>query len=146
MKVVVQKVFNASCISSGKIYGKINKGYLLLVSFNNTDKLDNIKKMAKKIDGLRIFDDENGKMNLNIHDVNGKILSISQFTLYANPYTGNRPSFTSCLNGDDAKKLYDLFNQELRNNYHLKVEEGNFGHHMQLDISCDGPTTIELEY
>lgn len=146
MKVIVQKVLQAKCISEGVTYGKIDKGYMLLVSFTFGDTLENIKKMAKKVSGLRIFDDAEGKMNLSIHDIEGSILSISQFTLYADPYSGNRPSFGKCLNGDEALILYNLFNEELRKNYHLVVEEGHFGHHMQLDISCDGPATIELEY
>lgn len=146
MKVIVQKVSKASCIVDGKITGSIDNGFMLLVSFTHTDTLQNIEKMAKKIANLRIFEDEFDKMNLSINNVNGKILSISQFTLYANPYEGNRPSFVNCMPGNKAVELYAKFNEVLRKEYNLVVEEGVFGAHMDLDVILDGPVTIELEY
>lgn len=144
MRVVIQRVNNASCVVNGKIISNISKGYLLLVGFTHGDSLDNISKMAKKIANLRVFEDENGKMNLNISQVNGEILSISQFTLYANTKEGNRPSFTESMIPSKAIELYQEFNNELRK-YNLNVSEGIFGEHMQIHLINDGPVTINLE-
>ena len=146
MKVVVQKVLSASCTVENKITGKIDQGFMLLVGFTHSDTIENVKKMAKKIVGLRIFEDECGKMNLGIKDVGGKILSISQFTLYGDCNKGNRPSFVNSMNPTDASKLYDEFNKLLRTEYDMVVETGIFGAHMILDPICDGPVTIELEF
>lgn len=145
MRVVVQRVKYAKCLVNDKIVGSINEGYMLLVGFNNTDNIDLVNKMAQKINNLRIFDDEDGKMNLNIHQINGRILSISQFTLYADTKKSNRPSFTESMNKEEAIKLYNEFNKILVNTYDLMVETGIFGEHMYLDILCDGPVTINLE-
>ena len=111
MKVIVQKVLSASCTVNDKITGKINHGYMLLVGFTHTDTMENVNKMAKKIVGLRIFEDENGKMNLDIKSVNGEILSISQFTLYADSHHGNRPSFINAARPEQANELYEYFIQ-----------------------------------
>lgn len=149
MKVIVQRVTKASCKVDNKITGKIDQGFMILVGFGENDadlSRDFLHQMAKKIAHLRIFSDEAGKMNKSIEDIGGAILSISQFTLYANPYEGNRPSFTKSLNPTLAKEYYLLFNEILRKEYNLKVEEGIFGADMLLDIVCDGPVTIELEY
>ena len=146
MKVVVQKVISASCTVDNKITGKIDQGFMLLVGFTHSDTTENVLKMAKKIAGLRIFEDEAGKMNLSIKDVGGKILSISQFTLYGDCNKGNRPSFVNSMAPDAASKLYDYFNEVLRNDYQMVVETGIFGAHMILDPICDGPVTIELEF
>lgn len=146
MKVIVQKVKSASCIVDDKITGQIDIGYMLLVGFTHTDTIENVKKMAKKIVGLRIFEDEIGKMNLDIKSVNGKILSISQFTLYGDANKGNRPSFVNSMPGDLAEPLYNSFNKILREEYDLIVETGIFGAHMYLNPVCDGPVTIELEF
>ena len=146
MKVVVQKVLSASCTVDNKITGKIDQGFMLLVGFTHSDTTENVLKMAKKISGLRIFEDEAGKMNLSIKDVGGKILSISQFTLYGDCNKGNRPSFVNSMAPDAASKLYDYFNEVLRNDYQMVVETGIFGAHMILDPICDGPVTIELEF
>ena len=129
-----------------KITGKIDQGFMLLVGFTHSDTTENVLKMAKKIAGLRIFEDEAGKMNLSIKDVGGKILSISQFTLYGDCNKGNRPSFVNSMAPDAASKLYDYFNEVLRNDYQMVVETGIFGAHMILDPICDGPVTIELEF
>ena|SRR5690554_627904 len=145
MRVVIQRVKNASCLVDGQLVSKINHGYLLLVGFTHDDTLENIKKMAKKIINLRIFEDENQKMNLNILKVNGKILSISQFTLYANTKDGNRPSFIESMNPEDANRLYKIFNDELRT-YNIDVFEGVFGASMQIELINDGPVTINLEF
>lgn len=145
MRVVVQRVSRAKCIVDDKITGQISNGYLLLVGFTDGDSIESVKKAAKKIINLRIFEDENQKMNLNIKQVNGAILSVSQFTLYANTEDGNRPSFTKSLNPADANNLYNLFNLEL-SKYDIIVETGVFGSHMELDFVNDGPVTIILEY
>ena len=121
MKVIVQRVLRASCLVDNTIVGSIKRGYLLLVGFTNNDNEELLYKMAKKIANLRVFEDENEKMNLALKDIDGSILSISQFTLYANPYNGNRPSFTDALNPNLAKPLYLKFNEILRNEYGIKV-------------------------
>ena len=145
MKVVLQRVKNAKCTVDGKITGQIECGYLLLVGYTHTDTDEINQKMAKKIANLRIFEDENGKMNLDIKKVNGKILSISQFTLYANTNEGNRPSFVNAMNSTLANELYHKFNDHLRS-YDLEVGEGIFGAHMEIELFNDGPVTICLEF
>ena len=145
MRIVLQRVDHASCTVDGKITGQIGKGYMLLVGFTNGDDLSKVQKAAKKIAGLRIFEDDNHKMNLNLETVKGSILSISQFTLYANTNEGNRPSFVEALNPIEAKKLYELFNIELRK-YGFVVEEGIFGVHMDIDLLNSGPVTIIYEF
>ena len=144
MRVILQRVKSANCVIDGKIYSQIEQGYLLLVGFTLNDGEKEIEKIAKKINGLRIFSDEAGKLNLSIHDVGGKILSISQFTLYADTRKGNRPSFTSAMPGEKATKLYDQFNEELRK-YNLEVLTGVFGADMQIGLVNDGPVTIIFE-
>lgn len=145
MRVVIQRVSHASCSVDNTLVSKIKHGYLLLVGFTHDDDLDKIKKMAKKIANLRVFEDEAGKMNLNISKVNGEILSISQFTLYANTQEGNRPSFIESMNPIDANNLYKIFNDELRS-YNINVLEGIFGASMQIELLNDGPVTINLEF
>lgn len=144
MKVIVQKVLSASCTVDNKITGKINQGYMLLVGFTHSDTIENVLKMAKKIVGLRIFEDENGKMNLDIKSVNGEILSISQFTLYANCKEGRRPSFVDAMKPLEAERLYKLFNEKLRK-FCPSVEEGIFGADMKIELINDGPFTILLD-
>lgn len=145
MKVIVQRSKQAKCIIDGKVVGVIDKGYMLLVGFTHSDTSEQIDKMVKKILNLRIFKDENDKMNLNIKQVNGSILSISQFTLYADPNSGNRPSFINSMNASDASKMYDEFNEKLRKEG-MKVETGVFGEDMKIDFINDGPVTIILEF
>lgn len=141
MRVVVQRVKRASCTIDGSIYSKIKEGYLLLVGFTHTDTMKEVKYLAKKIAGLRVFEDENGKMNLSLKAIGGKILSISQFTLYADTKDGNRPAFINAMNPSDASKLYDAFNEELRT-YDIEVYTGIFGADMKIDLLNDGPVTI----
>ena len=124
--------------------GSIGKGLMLLVGFTYGDSEKEIDYMVDKIVHLRIFDDENGVMNQSLLDVSGSILSISQFTLYADTRKGRRPSYIKALNGDEAKGLYQLFNQKLRSAVEL-VEEGIFGADMKVDFINDGPVTIILE-
>lgn len=141
MRVVVQRVKNASCVIDEKLYSQIDTGYLLLVGFTHTDTLKKVKYLAKKIANLRVFEDENGKMNLSLKAVNGKILSISQFTLYADTKDGNRPAFVKAMNPVEASKLYDLFNEEL-GTYDIEVLTGQFGADMKINLLNDGPVTI----
>lgn len=143
MKIVVQKVLNSSVSVDNKIVGKIDKGLTLLVGFNNDDTVDVLDKMIDKVINLRIFEDENGVMNKSVIEENGSILSISQFTLYADTKKGRRPSYINALNGEKAVELYDEFNKRLSNFIH--VEKGIFGSDMKVSILNDGPTTIILE-
>lgn len=143
MKVVVQRVKKASVKVEEKIIGEIKNGFLLLVGFTEGDDINNIREMAKKIVNLRIMDDENGVMNKSILDTEGSILSVSQFTLYADTKKGNRPSYINALKGEFASPLYDLFNEELRK--YLHVETGIFGAEMEVSLINDGPITIILE-
>lgn len=145
MKIVVQRVRYASCTVENNLTGKISNGYLLLVGFKKGDSVELLPKAANKVLNLRIFEDENGKMNLNIKQVFGKILSISQFTLYADTTSGNRPSFTEALDPQEALKLYKRFNEILRDNG-IQVEEGIFGAHMDIALLNEGPVTILLEF
>lgn len=144
MKVVVQRVLNSNVKVNNEIVGSIDKGLMLLVGFTNGDNIDTINYMVNKILNLRIFDDENGVMNLSVKDVNGEILSISQFTLYGDARKGNRPSYINALKGEEATKLYDIFNKTLKTS-NLKVETGIFGEDMKVSLINDGPITIIIE-
>lgn len=144
MKVVLQNVLNCEVKIKDKVYSSIDRGFLLLVSFTDGDNLDIINKMANKISKLRVFMDENGKTNLSLLDVNGKIMSVSQFTLYADVKKGNRPSFTNCLDFNKAKELYQHFNLELKK-LNLIVEEGIFGEDMKVSFVNDGPFTLVID-
>ena len=143
MKIVVQRVKESSVKVDGKIVGKSGYGYLLLVSFTDGDNEKIIDYMVNKVCNLRIMDDKQGIMNKSILDVGGSILSISQFTLYADPKKGNRPSYVKALRGDEAIKLYDMFNEKLSSFVH--VETGIFGSDMEVNLINDGPVTIILE-
>ena len=143
MRVLVQRSNKASIIIDNKIYNSIDNGLVLLVGFTEGDNIDKIKYLAKKIINLRIFPDENDIMNKSILDYGGEILSISQFTLYADTSKGNRPSYIKALGGEEANKLYELFNKELAK--YIKVKTGVFGADMEINISNVGPTTISLE-
>lgn len=143
MRVVVQRSLNSLVEVNSKVTGKIDKGLVLLVGFTNNDSEENILKMVPKILNLRIFNDENGVMNKSILDVKGSILSISQFTLYADTKKGNRPSYIKALKSEDASILYDRFNEELKK--YINVETGIFGADMKVNIINDGPITILLE-
>lgn len=143
MRIIVQRSKESSVSVNGAITGKIDNGLVLLVGFTNGDTLENIEKLVKKVVNLRIFDDEDGIMNKSIIDIGGSILSISQFTLYADTKKGNRPSYIEALNGSDAIKLYELFNKKLSE--YVPVATGVFGADMQVSIHNDGPITICLE-
>ena len=144
MRLIIQRVSNASCSVDNNITGQIENGYMILVGFGLNDNSTIVEKMAEKVSKLRIFEDENGKINKSIYDVNGKVLSISQFTLYADCTKGNRPSFTNSLGGDKASQLYKYFNLCLKN-LNLDVEEGIFGADMRINLLNDGPVTIILD-
>ena len=143
MKVLLQRSKNSQVTINGKVNGSIENGYVCLVGFTNGDTKELIDKMVKKIINLRVFEDENEKMNLSILDVNGNILSISQFTLYADVTKGNRPSFVNAMKPDEASNLYDYFNKKL--NEFVHVETGIFGSDMKVLIYNDGPVTIMLD-
>ena len=144
MKVVVQRVLEAKVEVNEKIVGQIDNGLLLLVAFTHNDDINTIKYIANKIINLRIFDDSNGVMNLSCLDKNYGILSISQFTLYADCSSGNRPSFTEAAKPEQANKLYEYFCSECEKN-NIKVERGIFGADMQVSLINDGPVTIVIE-
>ncbi len=144
MKVLVQRVLSSSVEVDNKKVGQINKGLMLLVGFTDSDTDKEIDYMVDKIINLRIFDDENGVMNKSLIDVNGSILSISQFTLYADTRKGRRPSYIKALSGDKAILLYDKFNNKLKEE-NIKVETGIFGADMKVSLINDGPITIMLE-
>lgn len=143
MRVLVQRSNKANVVIDNKIYNSIDNGLVLLVGFTEKDNIDKIKYLAKKIVNLRIFPDENDIMNKSILEYGGEVLSISQFTLYADTSKGNRPSYIKALGGEEANKLYKLFNKELEK--YIKVKTGVFGADMEINISNIGPTTISLE-
>lgn len=144
MRIIVQNVTRASCEVNQKIVGSISRGFCLFVGFTNGDNKEVVNKMANKLLSLRLFDDENGKTNLSLKDVNGEILSVSQFTLYASVKDGRRPSFVNALNPKEASGLYDYFNQCLKDAGY-KVETGIFGAMMKIDLVNDGPFTTILD-
>ena len=144
MRVLVQRSGKASVTVDEKVVGSIDSGLMLLVGFTEGDDLDAVKHLAKKVVNLRIFPDENDVMNKSLLDFGGDILSISQFTLYADSRKGNRPSYINALKNDLATPLYDAFNEELRT-YGVKVETGIFGADMDISFTNIGPTTILLE-
>ena len=143
MRVLVQRSGKSNVSIDKKIVGKIDEGLVLLVGFTEGDTIEEIKYLVKKILNLRIFPDENDVMNKSILDYGGSILSISQFTLYADTAKGNRPSYIKAMNGEKAVELYRLFNEELKK--YITVETGEFGASMVVSISNIGPTTILLE-
>lgn len=143
MRVVISRVKSASVEVDNKITGKCDNGLLILSCFTEGDSIKEVEYLVKKCINLRIFDDEDGVMNKCILDVGGNILSISQFTLYADASKGNRPSYFKALGGNEAEKLYDLFNQEL--NKYVHTETGVFGADMQISAHHDGPITIIID-
>ncbi len=144
MKVVIQRVSNANVVVDKKIVGEIEKGLVVLLGISNEDTESTVEQMVNKISKLRIFSDENDKMNLSIKDIGGKMLIISQFTLYANCKSGNRPSFSDAGNPEHANKLYEYFISEVHREQ-IGVEHGIFGADMKVTLTNDGPVTIVLE-
>ena len=145
MRIVLQRVKSASVAIEGSVVGEIEQGFLLLVGVGPDDTRDDASYLARKIAGMRIFSDENGKMNLSIDQIGGKILSVSQFTLFADTKKGNRPSFTRAASPEAANKLYEEFNEILLTEYGLIVETGEFGADMRVNLVNDGPVTILLD-
>ncbi len=144
MKVVVQKVLNASVVVNKEEVGKINSGLLIFVGFTHNDDISNIKYIVNKIVNLRVFEDSNNVMNLSAKELNKELLVVSQFTLYADTSKGNRPSYINSLKHEEASVLYDLFVEELKKS-NLKVETGIFRSDMKVSLINDGPTTIIIE-
>jgi D-tyrosyl-tRNA(Tyr) deacylase len=145
MRVVVQRCSRAEVRIDGRTVGQIGQGFMLLVGITENDTKAEAELLAKKIAQLRVFEDSEGKMNLAIRDIGGAILSISQFTLYADCRKGNRPSFIRAARPEQASPLYDYFNETLRTTYGLTVETGRFGADMKVDFINDGPVTILLD-
>ena len=144
MKVLVQRVISSEVKVDGRVVGQSGPGLLLFVGFTETDTSKEIDYMVDKVTNLRIFDDETGVMNRSLLDINGSILSISQFTLYADASKGRRPSYIKALNGKKATLLYDEFNNKLKNTG-IPTETGIFGADMKVSLTNDGPVTIMLE-
>ena len=144
MRVVVQRVIHASVTINGTVNGKINNGFLVLLGIQSTDSKQDVDYLVKKVTNLRIFSDENDKMNLSLKDVNGKLLIVSQFTLYANCKEGNRPSFVEAAKPDVAIPLYEYFVSECKKIIPV-VETGIFGADMKVELLNDGPVTIIMD-
>ena len=145
MRVVIQRCSRAEVRIDGAVVGRIDRGFLLLMGVTDGDTQHEADVLAKKVAQMRVFEDAEGKMNLSLHDVSGAILSISQFTLYADCRKGNRPSFIRAARPETAEPLYDYFNRVLREQYGLQVETGRFGADMKVDFIIDGPVTILLD-
>ncbi|AYA77137.1 D-tyrosyl-tRNA(Tyr) deacylase [Bacillus sp. Y1] len=144
MRVVVQRSKEASVTVDGKTIGEITKGFVLLVGITHSDTTEDAKYVAEKIVNLRVFEDQEGKMNLSLSQVEGEILSISQFTLYGDCRKGRRPNFMEAAHPDHASVIYDQFNQLLRDQG-VKVETGQFGAMMDVALINDGPVTLIIE-
>lgn len=144
MRVVLTTVLEANVKINDKTVGQISRGYLLLVGFTDGDNKETVEKMVDKILSLRVFPDEHGQINISLQDVNGSILSVSQFTLYANTAKGRRPSFVDALRPGEAEPLYDYFNEQLEMK-HGKVSTGVFGADMKVTSINDGPFTLLLD-
>lgn len=144
MRAVVQRVSSSKVTVGDRITGQINKGLLVLLGVTHEDTSKDVDYMIDKILNLRIFEDENEKMNLSLKDVGGELLVVSQFTLYGDCRKGKRPSFTNAARPDVATKLYEEFVQKAKNN-DIVVGTGEFGAHMMVDLTNDGPVTILLE-
>lgn len=144
MRLLVQRVLNSNVKVDGKIIGEINKGYMVLLGVTHDDDTEKADYLVKKLINLRVFEDENGKMNLNINQVGGELLIISQFTLYGNTKDGNRPSFTEAAKPEKAEELYNYFVEQCRKEG-IKTETGIFGADMKVSLINDGPVTVMLE-
>ena len=145
MKIVLQRCSRAEVRINGETVGRIGTGFVVLVGITHNDTREDAEFLAKKVAGMRGFEDTEGKMNLSLAEVGGQILSISQFTLYGNARKGNRPSFIEAARPEVAEPLYEYFNQVLREQYGLRVETGRFGANMQVDFVNDGPVTIIVD-
>ncbi len=144
MKFVIQRVTHASCTVDNEVIGTIEKGFCVFIGVSNEDNVEIADKMIKKLIGMRIFEDENGKTNLSLADVDGSLLLISQFTLYADCKKGNRPSFTNAGNPELANRLYEYIIAKCKEQS-LNVQTGSFGADMKISLLNDGPFTIVLD-
>ena len=144
MRIVLTTVLNASVTIDYEVVGKINRGFCVLVGFTHDDTKETVDKMIDKMLGLRVFPDENGLTNLSLYDIKGEILSVSQFTLYADLAKGRRPSFVNAMKPDDAKALYAYFNEQIKAKYGA-VETGVFGADMKVSSVNDGPFTVIMD-
>ena len=144
MRVVVQRVKHASVTINGTVNGKINNGFLVLLGVQSTDSEQDVDYLVKKVTNLRIFSDENDKMNLSLKDIEGEVMAVSQFTLYGDARKGRRPSFSDAARPDVANPLYEEFVEKLRAQG-ITVGTGEFGAHMMVELTNDGPVTILLE-
>ncbi len=144
MKVIVQRVMKAHCVVDQETVSAIGQGFVLLVGFEQGDQMEQLEWMAQKIAKLRIFEDHQEKMNLDLQQVQGEILSISQFTLAAEVTKGNRPSFVKAMEAQQAQSYFTIFNEKLRSQG-LVVKEGVFQAHMEIHLVNDGPVTIIIE-
>ena len=144
MRIVLTTVTSASVTIDQRIVGQIGRGFCVLVGFTHTDNKEIVDKMLDKMLGLRVFMDENGLTNLSIYDVKGEVLSVSQFTLYADLAKGRRPSFVNAMKPDEAKALYEYFNEQIRIKYGA-VQTGEFGADMKVSSVNDGPFTVIMD-
>lgn len=144
MKLLIQRVKQASVRVNEQIVGKIENGFCVLVGITHEDTKENADYLVKKLCNLRVFEDENEKMNLSIKDIKGKLLIVSQFTLYADTTSGNRPSFVNAAKPEQAKRLYQYFIEKCKNE-NVIVETGIFGANMQVELVNDGPVTVMIE-
>ena len=144
MRIVLQRIAHASVTVDEKVIGKIQRGFLLLVGVTHDDAMEDMEYLVRKIVQMRIFEDEEGKLNRSIQDIGGEILSVSQFTLYAETKKGNRPSFSKAAPGDVALEMFEQFNGLLRETG-VPVETGQFGADMKVELLNDGPVTILLD-
>lgn len=145
MKAVVQRVKNSSLVIDGNLYSKIDSGLLVLLGVTHGDTMEDVKALAEKIVKLRIFEDDNDKMNLSLLDVGGSLHIVSQFTLYADSHHGNRPSFINAAKPEEANELYENFVKYCKENIGVNVATGSFGAHMEVSFTNMGPVTIILE-
>lgn len=145
MRVVVQRSLDAKVTIEDRVAGSISNGYVLLVGITHEDTLEDVHYLADKIAGLRLFEDDQGKLNLSIQDVAGQVLSISQFTLYGDSRKGRRPNFMAAAKPAQAEELYDQFNERLRQKHGLRVETGVFGEMMDVTFTNHGPVTLIVE-
>jgi D-tyrosyl-tRNA(Tyr) deacylase len=145
MKVIVQRVLDTTLSVDDKEYSHIDKGLLVYVGFNINDTIDSIPYMVNKVSGLRIFEDDAGKMNLSVSDIGGSIMIVSNFTLYADCSHGFRPAFVNAMGGESAVKLYDTFVNQMKERLPGKIATGEFGADMKIDSICDGPINVIIE-
>ena len=145
MRALIQRVLESKLEIEGNEYSKIKKGFLVLLGVTHEDTEEDMKVLAEKICKLRVFEDENEKMNLSINDVGGALHIVSQFTLYADCHHGNRPSFTNAAKPDYANELYEKFIKYCKENLNMEIATGSFGADMKITLINDGPVTIMLE-